>query len=188
VYYSSTGVVDFVVPFATQPGQAVVTLTYNGVSSNSVSVNVVARAPRILYFQLPEAGRTYDYGIMTNFADGSFPVPTTPGLFSHPAKRGDTLTIYVIGMGLTDQSVPDGVASPSSPLANTPLPTVIIGGGFDGTASDGAVLFSGLAPGFVGLYQVNVTIPPDAPLGNAIALEIQVDGATSNPVYLAISN
>jgi uncharacterized protein (TIGR03437 family) len=70
----------------------------------------------------------------------------------------------------------------------TATPTVIIGGGFDGTASDGAVQFSGLAPGFVGLYQVNVTIPSDAPLGNSIALEIQLGSATSNPVYLAISN
>jgi uncharacterized protein (TIGR03437 family) len=115
-------------------------------------------------------------------------VPTTPGLFSHPAKRGDTVTIYALGLGATNPTVADGAASPSSPLASTPLPTVIIGGGFTGTASDGTVIFSGLAPGFVGLYQINVTIPQDAPLGNAVALEIQLASATSNPVFLAISN
>jgi uncharacterized protein (TIGR03437 family) len=193
VYYASAGVVDFVVPFSVQPGPGTVTLTYNGTASNTVSTNIAARAPRILSFPLSTGGRTYEYGIMINATDGSYPVPTTPGLFSHPAKRGDTLTIYALGLGLTDQSVADGAPSPSSPLANTPVPTVIIGGGFDGTASDGAVLFSGLAPGFVGLYQINVTIPSDAPLGNAIGLEIQFglgtnSSVTSNPVYVAISN
>jgi uncharacterized protein (TIGR03437 family) len=188
VYYASNGVIDFVVPFAVQSGPATVTLSYNGVSSNTVSTTIAERAPRILSFPLANAGRRYQYGIMINSADGSFPIPTTPGLLSHPAKRGDTLTVYLLGMGLTNPAVRDGVASPTSPLAITPTPTVIIGGGFDGTASDGAVQFSGLAPGFVGLYQINVTIPSDAPLGNAIAFEIQIDNATSNTVYLAISN
>jgi uncharacterized protein (TIGR03437 family) len=188
VYYTSTGVIDFVVPFEAQPGPATVTLTYNGVSSNTVSATIAARAPRILYFPLTVNSQTYYYGIMTNASDGSFPVPTTPGLFSHPAKRGDTVTIYALGLGATNPTVADGAASPSSPLASTPLPTVIIGGGFTGTASDGTVIFSGLAPGFVGLYQINVTIPQDAPLGNAVALEIQLASATSNPVFLAISN
>ena len=195
VYYVSPGVVDFVVPFGTQigAGKANVTLIYNGVSSNTVSTNIAARAPRILSFPLTTNGRSYQFGIMVNAADGSFPIPTTPGLLSHPAKRGDTVTVYMLGLGLTDQQVADGVASPSSPLANTPVPTVIIGGGFDGTASDGVVQFSGLAPGFVGLYQLNVTIPADAPLGNAIAFVLQFgtgtsNPVTSNPVYLAISN
>jgi uncharacterized protein (TIGR03437 family) len=195
VYYASSGVVDFVVPFGTQigNGKANVTLLYNGVSSNTVSTNIAARAPRILSFPLAANGRSYQFGIMINASDGSYPVPTTPGLFSHPAKRGDTVTVYMLGLGLTDQQVADGAASPTSPLANTPTPTVIIGGGFDGTASDGAVQFCGLAPGFVGLYQLNVTIPSDAPLGNAIAFELQFGSGTSspvtsNPVYLAISN
>jgi uncharacterized protein (TIGR03437 family) len=181
-------VIDFVVPWGTQPGPATVSVIYNGVSSNTVSTTVVARAPRILYFQLTNSSsQTFDYGIMINASDYSYPVPTTPGLFSHPAHRGDTITVYGLGFGLTDQSVADGAASPSSPLANTPAPAVYLGGGFSGSASDSTVLFSGLAPGYVGLYQLNFTIPADAPLGNAIAFEVQVAGATSNPVYLAIS-
>jgi uncharacterized protein (TIGR03437 family) len=189
VYYASSGVIDFVVPFAVQPGPATVSLSYNGVASNSVSTTIAARAPRILYFQLNTVnGQTFNYGIMINSSDGSYPVPMTTGLFSHPAKRGDTVTIYLLGMGSTDQNVADGAPSPASPLANTPTPTVIFGGGFAPSATDAKVLFSGLAPGFVGLYQLNVTIPADAPLGDAVAMEIQVAGATSNPVYLAISN
>jgi len=194
VYYASTGVVDFVVPFEVQPGPGTVTLTYNGVSSNTVSTTIAARAPKLLYFPLAESGQTFYYGIIVNSSDGSFPVPTTAGLLSHPAKPGDTLTIYGLGFGLTNQSVADGAASPSSPLAVTPVPSVILGGGFAGTATDGTVLFSGLTPGSVGLYQINLTLPADSPIGNAIALEIQLTDPstnaiyTSNPVYLAISH
>jgi len=43
-----------------------------------------------------------------------------------------------------------------------------------------------LAPGAVGLYQVNVQIPDNAPTGNAIGLVVSVGGATSNTVTIAI--
>jgi uncharacterized protein (TIGR03437 family) len=132
-------------------------------------------------------GKSFQYGIMINSADGSYPVPTTPGLFSHPAKLGDTLTIYALGLGLTDQNVADGAASPTSPLANVPVSYFTIGGGFDYPVQDGAILFAGLAPGFVGLYQINMTIPMDAPVGNSVGLQLHQGSATSNPVYLAIS-
>jgi uncharacterized protein (TIGR03437 family) len=187
VYYTSAGVVDFVVPFGVQPGAGTVTLSYNGVSSNPVSTTIVAQVPRILTFPLTVGGKSFQYGIMINSADGSYPVPTTPGLFSHPAKLGDTLTIYALGLGLTDQNVADGAASPTSPLANVPVSYFTIGGGFDYPVQDGAILFAGLAPGFVGLYQINMTIPMDAPVGNSVGLQLHQGSATSNPVYLAIS-
>jgi uncharacterized protein (TIGR03437 family) len=164
-----------------------VILTYNGVSSNAVSTTIAARAPRILSFPLTVGGQSYQYGIIVNAADGSFPIPATPGLLSHPAKLGDTLTIYALGLGLTDQSVTDGAASPTSPLANAPVSYITIGGGFYYPVQDGTIQFAGLAPGFVGLYQINLTIPQDAPLGNLIALELHQGTATSNQVYIAIS-
>jgi len=46
--------------------------------------------------------------------------------------------------------------------------------------------FAGLAPGFVGLFQVNAQIPPGAPSGNAVTLAISVGGAISNQVTIAI--
>jgi uncharacterized protein (TIGR03437 family) len=188
VYYTSAGQVNFVVPFAVQPGPATVTLTYNGVSSNTVSTTVVAQAPRILFFPLTVGGQSYRYAIAVNASDGSFPIPTTPGLNSHPAKLGDTLTIYALGLGLTDKSVADGAASPTSPLANAPVSYITIGGGFYYPVQDGSITFAGLAPGFVGLYQINMTIPQDAPVGSTIALQLHQPNGFSNQVYIAISN
>jgi uncharacterized protein (TIGR03437 family) len=46
------------------------------------------------------------------------------------------------------------------------------------------VLFSGLAPGYVGLYQVNVTVPAAA-AGNAVPVVISMGGAMSNTVTIA---
>ncbi len=180
VYYASSGQINFIVPLSTQPGLAQVTVEYNGQQGNTVTTNIQPRAPRILRLGVGE------YGIITN-QDGSFPMPATPGLNSHPAKIGDVLTIYAIGLGPTSPTVAEGAAAPAAePLARTPLPIVTFGGGFAGSPTQGTVFYSGLTPGFVGLYQINVAIPPDAPIGNAIGLQLSVDGATSNGVFLAI--
>jgi uncharacterized protein (TIGR03437 family) len=60
------------------------------------------------------------------------------------------------------------------------LPTATIGG------QPAVVLFSGLAPGFVGLYQVNVTVPANAPSGSAVPLVLTINGVASNTVTIAI--
>jgi uncharacterized protein (TIGR03437 family) len=51
---------------------------------------------------------------------------------------------------------------------------------------DSEVYFAGLAPGFVGLYQINVRVPPTAPTGAAVPLTVTVAGATSNTATLTI--
>jgi uncharacterized protein (TIGR03437 family) len=79
-----------------------------------------------------------------------------------PARRGDTVELYVNGLGPVTNagSVLSGEPSPLSPLAQTsPYPTVTIGG------VNAPVSFSGLAPNIVGLYQVNITVPSTVPSG-----------------------
>lgn len=179
VYYAANGQIDFIVPSAVQPGPATVSVTYNGQTGNTVSTTIAARAPRILKLN------TANYGIIVN-GDGSFPMPATPGLNAHPARVGDVLVIYAIGLGATNPAVPDGAASPASPLAATDLPTVTFGGGFASTPVQAQVLFSGLSPGYVGLYQINVIVPQGTPIGSNIGLIFQIDGYTSNNVNIAI--
>jgi uncharacterized protein (TIGR03437 family) len=182
VYYTSPGQVNFQVPSQVTAGPGTVTLSYNGVTSNTVSTTIATLAPRILRLGIDR------YGIIINNADQSFAIPVTPGYNSHPAKLGDALVIYAIGLGATTPAVPDGAGSPSSePLARTPLPEVMFGGGFTGTPTNGQVLFSGLTPGFVGLYQVNVIIPPDSPVLDAVPVQVRLGGVTSNSVTIAVS-
>jgi len=58
--------------------------------------------------------------------------------------------------------------------------TVTIGG------IPAAVSFSGLAPSFVGLYQVNVQVPATAPTGRAVPIVLTVSGLASNLATIAI--
>ena len=78
-------------------------------------------------------------------------------------------------------------AQPASTNAPAQLQTATFGGGFTGRATTGNVLFSGLTPTAVGLYQVNVTVPSDSPLGALVPVTLLVNGVQSNPVYLAVS-
>ena len=73
---------------------------------------------------------------------------------THPAKPGDTLSIYAIGLGAHQSFVATGQRGAiSEPLARLiTMPTVNFGGGIGGAVVD--PLFVGLSPTFAGLYQV----------------------------------
>jgi uncharacterized protein (TIGR03437 family) len=94
---------------------------------------------------------------------------------SNPVHRGsDVLVIYLTGMGTVSPLVENGRPAPFDPLAYTiQQPDVNIGGvGLP-------VLFSGLAPGQVGLYQINVSVPSNTPKGLSLPLTITQGTQTS---------
>lgn len=81
---------------------------------------------------------------------------------SDPAERGEAVIVYATGLGAVEPALPSGQPAPLRPLSLTvEEPTVTIGG------RPAPVLFSGLAPTLVGVYQLNVQIPDDAPSGEA---------------------
>jgi minor extracellular serine protease Vpr len=101
----------------------------------------------------------------------------------NPAIPGEPLVLYVTGLGPLDSDPPlvDGYGSPTSePLARTVDPFQVI---LDNEECN--VFFSGLAPGFVGLYQVNFYVPDDAVSGN-LQLYIQSTYANSAVAILPV--
>jgi minor extracellular serine protease Vpr len=91
----------------------------------------------------------------------------------NPAIPGEPLTLYVTGLGPLDMDLVDGYGSPTSPpFAETVDAFQVI---VDGENCN--VFFSGLAPGFVGLYQVNFYVPSDAASGD---LQISIQSAYAN--------
>jgi minor extracellular serine protease Vpr len=90
----------------------------------------------------------------------------------NPASRGDILILYTTGLGPLSQNLRDGYAAPSDPLAYTLDPFQVVVAG-----EQCRLLFSGLAPGFVGLYQINLQLPSDLPAGN---LQMQIFSPFAN--------
>ena len=181
LFYTSYGQINCQIPTDAPTGLSMLQVKRtDGKASNLVSVTIAARAPRLLL------GGVGLYGAITNL-DGSRPMPegSFPGVATHPAKPGDTLTLYAIGLGTTSPFVATGQPAPSSePLARlTTMPTVNFGGGIGGTVVN--PLFAGLSPTFAGLYQVNVTIPQAVPRG-LVYVTLAFGDAASNAVQIVI--
>ena len=199
LYFSSYGQINFQIPTDIAAGTALVQvstapnpMTPSVVAGNTVSVNVVNRAPRLLLL-------SDGYGAIEDASGGySLPMPATmvyPGFTSKPASRGDVLTIYAIGLGLTNPAVAAGQAAPdggsvSGPLAQlTSTPTVVFTSSTSGSVTahvNATPAYAGLAPYFAGLYQINVSIPANCPLGTVKVSLTFPDGTTSNSALIAV--
>ena len=91
---------------------------------------------------------------------------------TNPIHPGDEITIFATGMGRTAPAVDAGLPAPSDPLPATLIPPVVTLGN---TAL--AVTYSGLAPGQIGVYQINATVPKSGlVLGMNIPLNILQGG------------
>ncbi len=96
---------------------------------------------------------------------------------SNPIHRGDRLILFLAGMGRTTPSIEAGVPAPASPRLQTVMPPAVTLGG-----TSLIIRSSSLAPGQIGVYQIEVEVPGSVPLGLEIPLTItQGDtGATVN--------
>jgi uncharacterized protein (TIGR03437 family) len=180
LYYTLYGQLACQIPSDAPQGTSLVQVKrQDGQVSNQVSVDIAARAPRLL------VGPSL-YGVITNL-DGSRPMPegSWPGVPTHPARIGDTLTLWAIGLGATSPYVATGQPAPSSePLARlTSMPAVAFGGAIGGVTA--MPLFAGLSPTYAGLYQLNVTIPDNVPKGN-VYVSLAFGSSTSNSVLVFI--
>jgi uncharacterized protein (TIGR03437 family) len=167
--------INFQVPVDAQTGNGLVQVQRDGLTGNTVSVPVAARAPSLL---LLPGGYVAGYNAM----DGSLPMPVGyPIVWSygtHPASVGDVLTIYGIGFGPTTVAVASGAPAPASPLPwLTAIPMVKFGAGIAGVLA--TPTYYGLSPGSAGLYQINVAVPPGAPKGDVQVSLIFSDSVSS---------
>ena len=165
--------VNFQVPPGAPLGDAVpVQLTRADGTTLLSTVRVTATAPGI--FSVLQNGQGQGAVLNQN---------STQNFGTNPARRGSVVQIFATGAGETTPPLLAGEAAPASGLplilTNT-QPTVSIGG------VSAPVRFSGMAPGYVGLWQINAEIPASVTPGPAVPLTISAGGVTSNTVTIAV--
>jgi uncharacterized protein (TIGR03437 family) len=163
LFYVSSGQVNAQAPFNLSAGSVSVQVTRGTQTTFSQTAQVAALSPGV--FTMNSAGTGQGAFLHANFTSVSA---------SSPAKAGETILMYCTGLGPTNPPVPTGTAAPTSPPATTTgTATVTIGG------QPAIVSFSGLAPTFVGLYQINVQIPTGLVSGSQQVM-LQMNGVSAN--------
>jgi uncharacterized protein (TIGR03437 family) len=107
-------------------------------------------------------------------SQGRLAVPATP------APLGQTLAIYCTGLGSVSNQPPTGAVVSDGSSQTTRTPSVTIGG------VSVQVTYSGLAPGFVGVYQINVLVPLSVPAGSAVPVSVSIGGVISKTMTIAL--
>jgi len=155
------------------PNQINAQLPFEAAAADTVSIAVVTQG-RITspcaYAVAPAQPGIFRAGANAAVLDGQSRLVTP----DNPARIGDVLQIFATGLGATDVAVQTGAAAPAFSTVRLPI-TATVGG------AQATVVYQGLAPGFVGLYQVNVVVPEGATPGSAVPLVLRQNGLVSNP-------
>jgi uncharacterized protein (TIGR03437 family) len=178
LFFVSPGQLNFQVPLFTLNGQASTSLTVTqGASKTTFTVLLKPYAPAL--FTTNQGGTGQASTLISGSASLAAPGNAFPG--SRPARIGEYISIYATGLGDVSNRPAAGFPSPADPLATTlATPTVTVGG------LPAAVTFSGLAPGYVGLYQINVQVPAGVPTGPDIPIVLTIGGVPSNTATIAV--
>ena len=160
--------INLQVPFETDTGPGAVTIEIidNGDSVATFQTDSYTEDPGIFTYR--------GYALAIRNANGQLVGA------DNPVAPGEVIVLYATGLGPVTVEVPDGERAPSDPLAYTQDPFDAL---VNGERCD--VLFSGLAPGFTGLYQLNLALPDDLPPGD-LELQISTPYATSGIIKIPI--
>jgi uncharacterized protein (TIGR03437 family) len=148
------------------PGASVGVVVDNGRTSNAaVSVPVLAAQPSIVTWDGIQAAAVRADGVLISAAN--------------PALAGEAVVLFARALGTVDAPPAVGSAAPADSPANLVTQPELSANG-----QAAAISFAGLAPGFVGLYQINATIP--AGLTGSVELVLSAAGQRSTAVRLPV--
>jgi len=177
IYFVSASQIDFVMPWEASGTQANIEVTTSTGASNTVTA-AIQTAPQIFTTNQQGSGQA----AVLIAGTGTIVAPTGAFPGSRPAAKGEYISIYATGLGAVTTQPSDGApATGLSPSLATPAVNIGCQGASSITFCQAPVLFSGLAPGFVGLYQVNVQVPPTALSGSQVPLQLTFGSAVGRP-------
>lgn len=165
--FTSPTQINAQVPFETPVGNATLVAVVAGQKSAAVTFNVTATGPGVL--MQPQS----NHAVAQNYSDWSVNAP------QNAAAPGQYVVVYLTGQGLVDNPVATGAAPPASPPS---VPLAAAQAKIGGSAAD--IQFLGLAPGLVGVSQMNLLIPVVG-AGEQL-LEVSIGGVAANTSTLSV--
>ena len=170
--YVGPAQINFQVPWETAVGNATVTVTANGVNSNAVTVPVLAAAPGVFFVSGNPSNRQNQAAIQNS--DYSLNTP------NNPALAGTPIIAYLTGTGPVTPAASTGVPAPLDSLSYlTSSYNAML------WPNPAAIAFAGLAPGYVGLTRMNVSIPPGLATGT-YPLSLTINGQAANTANVSV--
>ena len=182
LFFVGSGQINFQVPCEMAAGDhrfEAQTMTADGISvrGSAMTVEVSDAAPGL--FAWPDGATVVAQSFGSDGQDFFVVAPNDPSTYAAP---GDFLVFYVSGLGQTTPATSTNTAL----AVGTPLPqllsqpTITIGG------REVPVVYAGLTPGYIGLYQINVQLPGDVMTGNAVPVVVTAAGRSSNQASIPI--
>jgi uncharacterized protein (TIGR03437 family) len=169
IYYVTATQLSAIVPYGITGTVAKVQVFNNNVPSNAVTSLISTTAPGVL----TQLQNGLGYGDAVH-QDGTLVNAKSP------AQIGETVSVFVTGLGAVSPTIQDGAAGPTKPLSNATATIAAYIGSVQAT-----VTYSGLAPQLAGLYQINLTVPAGVTAGDN-NLDIAGPDAYSSECLIAI--
>jgi uncharacterized protein (TIGR03437 family) len=152
--------ITFQVPCEAAPSNGTTVTVNVGGGTGSTSIPIVAATPGI--FQTPLTDGTFSAVLVR--PDGTFVS------LQNPARRGETVRVYVTGLG---------AAAPSVSTGALPVPgsdSLLLGQIIVGVNNSGArIITARVSPNLIGVSEIAFQVPADAPAGNAVVLSVAVN-------------
>jgi uncharacterized protein (TIGR03437 family) len=170
-----------VLPSGQTSGSVDVVVTVNGTPSVPKKVSIIPAAPGVFSIPAGAGNGVLIFADTDGVAKIAAPVSANIGYPTAPIARGTPCFFYAAGLGAMTPPLKEGAVDLTT-LHNAVVPTVLVGG------ITAHVDFAGAAPGFPGVYQINITIPQNVQPGDGIPLQVQsADGTVTSTNQVVIS-
>jgi uncharacterized protein (TIGR03437 family) len=177
IFYSTPAQLGIQIPADLTGSSASIQVTIGGETSAGQMIPLAPVAPGL--FSTDQSGQGQGAILIANTNILVAATGSIPGRESRPAKPGDFITIFCTGLGAVTPALADGQPGTNNTTVKQPSVTI------DGVPA--TLQFSGIAPGFVGLDQVNVQVPAGTRTANDIPVVLTIGGKQSNTVTMAVS-
>ena len=172
IYVSSTQINAVANPLATLGNVPISVLSNcdqpNAITSSPMSVAAAAETPQFLFDVQHPSGQNEVVAVDALTGAKIGPPGLIAGETFTPAKAGEILTVYCVGLGATTPAAAVGSLAPGAAKITAPY-TLTVGG------KNADVSYAGLTPTYAGLYQINFTVPSGLSAGNQ-PIVLKVDG------------